>query len=86
MILKNINNSDGLRIKDYAFANCLNLEKITLPNNIIEIAPDAFKNCSDDLTICTDSQWIRDNIEKFNVNLCSYDGDEIYIKDEGFVD
>lgn len=85
LVYVGIDDSDGLRIKSYAFANCTNLEKITLPDNIIEIASDAFYNCSDDLTIYTDSQWIRDNIESFNVNLCDYYGDEIYIKDKGFV-
>lgn len=77
---------NGLEIFTETFANCPKLKEIHLPKNIKRIEINAFNNCSDDLTIYTDSQWMRDNIEAFNINLCDYYGDEIYIKDKGFVD
>ena len=79
-------NSEGLVIDADAFSGCSNLKEVHLPKNINRIHNTAFANCHKDLTLYTDSEWVREHIETLNVNLCSADGDEIYIKDKGFVD
>ena len=76
---------NSLIINPMTFSGCSNLKEIHLPINIDRIHDTAFANCSKDLTLYTDSQWVKEHIETLNVNLCSADGDEIYIKDKGFV-
>ena len=78
--------SKELTIQKGTFTGCPKLKEVHLPANIYSIAKDAFVGCDNDLTLYTDSQWVRDNIESLNINLCNSYGDEIYIKDKGFVD
>ena len=78
--------SNSLIINPMTFSGCSNLKEVHLPINIDRIHDTAFANCSKDLTLYTDSQWVKEHIETLNVNLCSANGDEIYIKDVGFVD
>lgn len=78
--------SNSLIINPMTFSGCSNLKEVHLPINIDRIHGTAFANCHKDLTLYTDSRWVKEHIETFNINLCSADGDEIYIKDKGFVD
>ena len=43
--LSNVNNIKFTKINDYAFANCVNLGKVTISNRITEIGNRAFYNC-----------------------------------------
>ena len=43
--LSNVNNIKFTKINDSAFANCVNLEKVTISNRIKEIGNKAFYNC-----------------------------------------
>ena len=74
-----------LYIRQGTFAGCTNLKTLYLPKDIESIAISAFNNCRDDLIIYSDSSWLKDNIEQFNINLYSSDEEPIYIKDKGFV-
>ena len=65
--------------------SCTNLKTLYLPKDIESTAIFAFNNCRDDLIIYSDSSWLKDNIEQFNINLYSSDEEPIYIKDKGFV-
>jgi hypothetical protein len=78
--------AEPLKINSRTFTNCFNLKTLRLPKNIASIADNAFGNEDIDLIIYSDSQWLRDNIEQFNINLYSSDEEPIYIKDKGFVD
>ena len=76
----------GFSIRTQTFADCPNLTEIHLPKNIQRIEINAFNNHNKDLTIFTDSEWIHDNIESFDINLRSSDGKVIYVTGKGFVD
>ena len=51
---------EGLSIKNNAFSDCVLLESVTLPDNVIDIADTAFRKCNfERLTVYSNSEYVE---------------------------
>ena len=78
-----------IEIQSDAFMDCFNLNTIHIRSAVKSIHPTAFNGCNE-LTIYSDSDYIREHIMEFENNritLCSEDdGNIIYTPEDGFID
>jgi hypothetical protein len=66
---------DGLTIRERAFANCYELTKVLLPDNVNYISDDAFDSDNDNLVIYSDSEYVKEYCERNGIQYGGGYGD-----------